>query len=178
MLGLSLLTAEDDKVLATSSDCISFVFWRQKLWSLLSNPLISSWRSSVEVDQAGRQSRSKSSNAFALPSGVYYALAVFSLAINLSSQILQPNFKELTEMVVYALNMKTTTTENDVSRDQVRLSERLHFSSLQMMQLIISVDSTLFAPHLNTVIPVLVHVSISSVASSISFFETINCMKL
>ena len=177
VVGLGLLTAPDDIILSTKFYCNSSTFWKQKLWSILASQLLLMWTSGLDLDQQRRQlevssppSASVSVDA-ALPSAVYCAVALYSMGCNLTPQILQPNIKDLTNLVVHTLKTDSPSTAlgaQSQHRRSHRLQALLQSRSLQMMQAILDIDSSAFSSHLNTIIPVLVHVSIGSIVSQCS----------
>lgn len=168
VVGLGLLTSNDDTILSTALYCNSFAFWKQKLWSILASQLLAIWKSGLDLDQQLRQSDAHSavpslSKGIHLPSAVYCAIALYSMGSNLTPQMLQPNLKDLTELVVHTL--KTDPPAAPAAADEShrrlhRLLALLQSRNLQMMQTILGIDSSAFSSHLNTIIPVLVHVSI------------------
>lgn len=170
VVGLGLLTSNDETILSTALHCNSFTFWKQKLWSILASQLLAIWKSGLDLDQQRRQRDIHSaapsfSLGIHLPSAVYCAIALYSMGSNLTPQILQSNLKDLTELVVHTL--KADSDPSATAAEDVRSHKRLHrlvallqSRNLQMMQTILEIDSSAFSSHLNTIIPVLVHVSV------------------
>eukprot|EP01034_Spumella_vulgaris_P021281 gene21281-27304_t len=132
---------EESSVLSPASKGHCSPFWRQKLWSLLSPPLLANANLFISNKSAHDVTSSSS------------ILAICTLTVGLPASVVQSSLQELVDIAVYAVSYSHEVVDSTVQ------STPLQTQSLRTLEILLKNDAGSFVSYLNIIIPVLLKVS-------------------
>lgn len=136
---LHVLTVDHDVILSSTLRATatqSALFWKQKLWSRLFNPL----------------SQTK-------PLANVNLVAICALTEGMPMNVLQDSLTQLVEVVVTAVSRAQNHDGASARSSDVDAAEVLAQQSLRTLEKLLSHDAQLFVSHLNIIVPALMEVS-------------------
>ena len=136
---LHVLTVDHDVILSSTLRAAatqSALFWKQKLWSRLFNPL-----------------------SLAKPMANVNLVAICALTEGMPMNVLQDSLTQLVEVVVTAVSRAQNQDCASARSSDVDAAEVLAQQSLRTLEKLLGHDAQLFVSHLNIIVPALMEVS-------------------
>ena len=136
---LHVLTVDHDVILSSTLRAAatqSALFWKQKLWSRLFNPL-----------------------SLAKPMANVNLVAICALTEGMPMNVLQDSLTQLVEVVVTAVSRAQNQDCASARSSDVDAAEVLAQQSLRTLEKLLSHDAQLFVSHLNIIVPALMEVN-------------------